>query len=196
MPKNNLLTKMSDKAAKKASLALSKLSNEKVAVEFAKSAITKIQSNVLTEIDPESIVAGVYLPITGEIKGATLLLFPKKFAFDLCDILAGRKQGTTRQLTELDQSAIKEVGNIVCGNLMTVFSNILKVRIIEHAPVFSFDMFGAISDQIIVQFAQKTEEVLTIEIKLSLKNIQIKGYILVVLEVKKIEAILNRQNLN
>ena len=182
MTKEHVLTEIAKEAAKKASLALLKLCGEKVTVEFVnfnKVEIEKIQKE-FSGMDLESIVAGVYLPVTGDIKGASILIFPEKIAYTLCDELLRRKQGTTRQLSELDKSALKEVGNIICGSLLTVFSNNLKIKIIENVPEFSFDMFGAVVDRMIIQFAQEEEEVLIIELRFGFEHIRIKGHIILI----------------
>ena len=189
MPKKDKLSTMTTEAAKSASRALTKLSSEKVTVEVAKAEITKVQ-RTFPGIGPESIVAGIYLPITGEIKGASLLIFPEKIAYTLCDLLVRRKPGTTRKLTELDKSALKEVGNIICGSFLTVFSNTLKIKIIEHIPELSFDMFGAVVDQIIVQFAQKAQEALVIEVKFVFEHANIKGYVVLVFGIEEMKAIM------
>jgi chemotaxis protein CheC len=183
------LDKIAKEASMNASLALLKLSGEKVSVEFTKERIGKIQ-NVFSHVDPESMVAGVYLPITGDIKGASILIFPRKIAYTLCDVLVRRKPGTTRQLSELDKSALKEVGNIICGSLLTVFSNTLKIKIIENIPEFSFDMFGAVVDQVIAQFVQKAEDVLLLELKFGFEHIKIKGHVLLVFGAEEMKVII------
>jgi len=188
--KKNLLAEITNEAAKDASLALLKLCGEKITVEFVDVEVEKIQK-AFSGIDLESIVAGVYLPITGDIKGASILIFPEKIAYTLCDVLVRRKPGTTRKLTELDKSALKEVGNIICGSLLTVFSNHLKVKIIENLPELSFDMFGAVVDQIIIQFVQKAEEVLIIELRFGFEHIMIKGHIILIFGHKEIKAIID-----
>jgi len=190
MPKKDLLSKMINEAAEKASLALLKLSGERVSVDFAKVTVGKIQA-AFSHIDPELIVAGIYLPITGDVKGASILVFPKKIAYILCDELNGRKIGTTRQLSELDKSALKEVGNILCGNLLTVLSNTLKIKIVENVPEFSFDMFGAVVDQIVVQFVQKTEDVLLVEITFGFEHVEIKGHLLLLFGVEEMKLIID-----
>lgn len=183
------LTKMTDEAAKFASKALSKLSGEKVTVEVSKVEITKIQRK-FPDIEPETIVAGIYLPITGEVKGASLLIFPEKIAYTLCDVLVKRKPGTTRKLTELDKSALKEVGNIICGSFLTVFSNTLKIKIVENVPSLSFDMFGAVVDVIIAEFAQKAQESLVIEVKFVFEHANIKGYVVLIFGLEEMKAIM------
>lgn len=196
MPKEHVLTEIAKEATKKASLALLKLSGDEASVEFTKIEVGKIQK-VFSKIDPELIVTGVYLPISGDVKGASLLIFPKEIAYALCDVLVKRKAETARQLTEIDKSALKEVGNIVLGSLLTVFSNRLKMKMIEHLPKFSHDMFGALVDQIITQFIQKAEEVLTIELLFNFKSTtHIKGYVFLIFGTEEIKVLIKKMEKN
>jgi len=139
----------------------------------------------------ETRVAGIYLPITGEVTGASLLIFPEPIAYTLSDLLVRRKKGTTHQLTELDKSALKEVGNIICGSFLTVFSNTLKIKIVEHVPEFSFDMFGAVVDQIIAEFAKKADEAMVIEVKFNFEHANIKGYVVLIFGIDQMKTILD-----
>jgi len=189
---NIKLQKINKQAALNASHALSKLIDRPVSVEISKAEIKKVEA-ISPLIGSEEIVAGIYLPVTGVIKGAALLIFPKETAFTLSDLLVGREPGTTRKLTELDESALKEVGNIISGNYLAVLSNTLQAKIIEHTPSFSFDMFGAIISQIIAKFAQETEKALVIEIGFGFKPITIKGYFLLLFTIEELDTIFERE---
>ena len=179
----NRLQEINKQAALNASKALSKLVDQQVSIDICEVAVKKVEG-LNPIIGPEEIIAGIYLPVTGDIQGASLLIFPKETAFTLSDLLIKREPGTTRKLTELDESALKEVGNIISGNYFTILSNKLQVDIIEHIPNFSFDMFGAIISQIIVKFAQKAENVLVIEMEFNFKALTLRGYFLILLRVE------------
>jgi len=183
------LQEINKKAALNTSRALSKLIDRPVGVEISNATVKKMEK-LSPLIDPEDIVAVIYLPITGGLKGASLLIFPKETAFTLSDLLMKREPGTTKKLTELDKSALKEVGNILSGNYFTTLSNMLQVKIIENIPRFSFDMFGAIISQIISNFAQEAEKALIIEIEFTFKPIKLKGYFLLLFRLEEINALL------
>ena len=185
----NKLHEVNEQAAVNASEALSKLIDRQVEVEISKTEVKKVE-DLSPLIGPEEMVAGIYFPVTGDINGAALLIFPKETAFVLSDLLVKREPGTTHKLTELDKSALKEMGNIISGNYLTVLTNVLQIKIIEHIPNFSFDMFGAIVSQIITDFAQKTEKALVIEIEFTFKPETFKGYFLLLFEVEQFKAML------
>ncbi len=185
----NRLQQINEQASAKASQALSKLIDRVVEVGISKLEIKRVEDlNPL--IDQEDTVAGIYLPVTGDIRGAALLVFPKEIAFILCDLLVKREPGTTRKLTKLDESALKEVGNIISGNYLSVLANTLQIKIVEHVPSFSFDMFGAIVSQIIAKFAEKTQNALVIEVEFIFKLGTYKGYFLLLVAVEQLQAML------
>ena len=182
------LKEINKQAALNASAALSKLIGMSVKIQILETKVRKVEK-LSPIIGPEEIVAGIYLPVTGEVKGAGLLIFPKESAFTLSDLLVRREPGTTWELTELDKSALKELGNIVFGNYCTVLSNVLQVKIIGHIPSFSFDMFGAILSQVIAEFAQNAETALAIEVEFLFKPATLHGYFVLLFELAEMNAI-------
>lgn len=187
--KEQKLARIINEASNSASRALTKLSGEKVNVSVSRTEITKINRR-FPGIKPETIVVGVYLPITGDFKGVSLLVIPEKIACTLCDLLVKRKPETTLKLTELDKSALKEVGNIICGSFLTVFSNTTNVRIIENVPSLSIDMFGAVVDMLVTKFAKNAEDSLIMEIKFVFEKADIKGYFNLIFGLEQVKEIM------
>lgn len=183
------LKEINKQAALRSSLALSKLVDQPIRVKVCRVGVVKVEE-IYSDLDPEEIVAGIYLPIKGSVQGASLLIFPKETAFILSDLLVKREPGTTRKLTKLDESALKEVGNIVSGNYFSVLSNVLQTKIIESVPRFSFDMVGAVVSQIISKFAQEAEKALLIEVEFIFKPVKLRGYFLILFRLEEINALL------
>ncbi|MBU0571412.1 MAG: chemotaxis protein CheC [Candidatus Omnitrophica bacterium] len=180
------LEKMINESARAASDALSKLSDNQVTIKVSSAEITNVK-RTWPGIGPETIVGGIYMPISGEVAGAALIVIPENVAYALSDMLVKRPVGSTKKLTELDISALKEVGNIICGNFMTIFSNTLKVKIVENLPQFTFDMFGAVVEQIIAQFAERSERALIIEVRFSFGETSTPGNIILIFGIEEID---------
>ncbi len=183
------LQKINNQAALNASIALSKLVDKPVSLKMSPVEVRNVEG-LSPIIGPEEIVAGIYVPVTGEVKGAAVIIFPKETAFTLSDLLVRREPGITRKLSELDRSALKELGNIISGNYFTVLSNMLQVKIIGDIPRFSFDMFGAVISQVITEFSQKAEKALVIELKFIFDLTTLSGHFLLMLDRAEIKAIL------
>ncbi len=190
MPGRYTLNELADLAAKNSSEAIAKLTGQAVTIEISTVKIRKIRKDY-ADINPESMVSGVYIPVTGDINGAAILVFSEKVACHLCDLLVRREPGTTSQLTELDKSALKELSNIACGSFLMILSNVLKIRIIEHVPKYCFDMFGAVVDQVISQFALTPDDSLVIEIKFIFDEVLVEGNIILLFGLESMKSIID-----
>jgi len=183
------LQKINSVAAANASRALKKLFKENVILKIPRATITDV-NKIKPPIDPEEMTVGIYLPIGGDVKGAALLVIPRDTSFVLSDILLKKKEGSTRKLTRLDKAALKEVGNIICGQYFTVFSNMLRIKIVENIPHFSYNMFGSIISDIIARFSRLSDEALIVEVNMVFKPKVLKAYFLLLFEPLKITRLL------
>ena len=66
----------------------------------------------------------------------------------------------------------------------------LEIKIVEHVPSLSFDMFGAVVDVIIAEFAQKAQDALVIEVKFVFEHADIKGYVVLIFGLEEMKAII------
>jgi chemotaxis protein CheC len=110
----------------------------------------------------EKVVVGIFMRFTGPISGNILLLFPKKSALLLREILTGDK---SKQLVfdEYHTSLLKEVGNIVTGSYLSVMEGLLKMRLVQSVPWFAFDLASAIIDPILIQLGKDSDSTVVVE---------------------------------
>lgn len=185
------LKEVSHIGAAHAARALSKLIGQRIDVNVSIAAPVS-----LTQL-PEAVggrkesVAGVYLPVTGDLEGAVLLVFPERSVLELADLLMKREVGVATRLSEMDQSAIKEVGNILSGSCLTALSQFLGMKLVEHIPDLACDVVGTLVDSITVKFGQKAEQVLVIVVEMTTKEkVKIMAYFFLLFSLKEAEAIL------
>jgi chemotaxis protein CheC len=185
-----LLQKINEKAAFKSSEGLAKLIGRSAVVKMTDVQIRPVKE--LSEIlKSDDIVAVIHTALTGDIQGAALVIFPKDTAFALSDFLHKREEGTTRRLAPLDESALKEVANIVSANYYGLFENILEVKIILNLPNFSFDMFGAMIEQVIAKSAKEGDQALISQLEFVFPPTTLKGYFVnAIFGVEKVKAIM------
>jgi len=180
---------MTKKAAKNASRSLQKLSDNQVSVNISDIHVKNLDY-VFPDLGAETMVVGICLRITGDIAGVSLLIFPENVAYDMCDLLFRRESGATSHLTDLDKSALKEVGNILCGSFLTVLSNTLKIKIIENLPDLSFDMFGAVAGGTVAQMSQQAKNALVINVTFKFEHSVVAGHVLLVFGIEEMNAII------
>jgi chemotaxis protein CheC len=100
-------------------------------------------------------IVGVYLELTNEFLGSILFLYPYKSALTLSDLLMYQEVGTTKQLDEMAQSAITEVGNVVVSAYTNALSELLGCSVMLSPPTFSMDFPNVFMDKITKQFGAK-----------------------------------------
>lgn len=187
----DILRTMTIKAAENATRAFSKMAGQDVKVEVAHTHIQAFRKDI-ADVDLEARVAGVYLPVSGDVNGAVLLIFSEDTAYACLDQLFKRESLARHALSLIERSALIEVGNILCGSFLTVLSNTLKVKIVENIPSLEIDMYGAIVEHLVIQFSHKPEEVLLIEVKLVLSKTDLLGYVVIIFAFEEMKALIEK----
>lgn len=171
--------------------ALSRMIGQTVKAKLLAARMTSLADLPELVGDKETMVSGIYLPVTGDISGSLLMVFPQRSAFILVDTLLKKKLGTTKELDEMDKSALSEAGNILAGNCLTALSNALGMHLIEHVPDFAQSMVGALIDNVAVAFGQKAERALIIQVELGTEEeIKVVGYFFLLFALKEAHAML------
>lgn len=177
--------------AQHAATALSKMIRQTVRAKLLAAKMTALVDLPNLVGDRETIVSGIYLPVTGNLSGSLLMVFPEKSALTLVDMMFKRNVGTTKELDEIDRSALSEAGNILAGNCLTALSHLLGMHLIEHVPDYAHGMVGSLVDNVAVAFGQKAEQALIIQVELKTEEkVRIVGYFLLLFALKEAHAML------
>ncbi len=110
----------------------------------------------------EVVMAGIYLAIDGDIKGSIMFLLEKKAAKHLVGKLMGM-ESEGDGLSEMELSALKEVGNIITGAYLNSLSSITNLTIYPSVPDLTVDMAGAILSVPAIEFAALGDRMLMIQ---------------------------------
>jgi chemotaxis protein CheC len=177
--------------AQHAATALSKMIEQTVNAKLLAARMTSLADLPTLVGDRETMVSGIYLPVTGDLSGSLLMVFPQKSAFLLVDIMFKKKIGTTKELDEMDKSALAEAGNILAGYCLTALSHMLGMHLVEHVPDFAHGMVGALIENVAVAFGQKAERALIIQVELSTEEkVKVVGYFFLLFALKEAHAML------
>ena len=90
----------------------------------------------------EQVMAGMYLAIQKDITGSILFLVKEEVALHLVKKLMGDYAQDIRG--EMEQSALKEISNIITGAYLNALSTMTGLRIEPSVPDLAIDMAGAI----------------------------------------------------
>ena len=110
----------------------------------------------------ETLMAGIYLGIEGDITGSIMFLLEKQTARHLVDKLTGMEM-EGEEFTEMEFSALKEVGNIITGAYLNSLSSLTNLVIYPSIPDLTVDMAGAILSVPAIQFGEVGDKMLLIQ---------------------------------
>ena len=110
----------------------------------------------------EIIMAGIYLGIEGDIAGSIMFLLEKQAARHLVDKLIGKSM-EGEEFSEMEFSALKEVGNIITAAYLNSLSSLTGLRIQPSVPDLTVDMAGAILSVPAIEFGTLGDKMLLIQ---------------------------------
>jgi len=110
----------------------------------------------------EIIMAGIYLAIEGDVAGSIMFLLEKQAARHLVDKLMGMSM-EGEEFSEMEFSALKEVGNIITAAYLNSLSSLTGLRIQPSVPDLTVDMAGAILSVPAIEFGALGDKMLLIQ---------------------------------
>jgi chemotaxis protein CheC len=175
-----------------AATALSQLIKKKIMISVPEVKILKLQEVENLLGDSNTLVAGIIMNVLGDITAKILLLLTRESALSLADMLLQKPVGSTKVLSEVGNSAIKETGNILAGAYMNALNEFLGMLLLPSVPSLVFDISGAILASLSEGFEGMSTHILSIETQFSEANEKvIKGYLLLVPDIASVKVLLN-----
>lgn len=169
---------------RKAAEAVSMMSSSTVRMDVISAGVAPTAR--LSEIagNPEDLVAGVYIQVTGDVPGHALLVFSYDSALQLVDILTGQHSGTTVRLDEMESSVIQEVGNIVTSAYLNAISEFFGWSLMPSPPSVAVDMSAAVIDSVLLSTGHFDDETISIVTKFAGRKQAMRGFFLYIPEVQ------------
>lgn len=168
--------------------ALSQLLGKRITITVPKANIVPLSDISKVMGDPNTLVAGLILSILGDATGKIILLFPRDSALHLADMLLKQPLGTSKILSEMGHSAIKEAGNILTGAYLSALNEFLGMLLLISVPTLVFDMAGALLSTV-TQGLDKDSKVILIETRFLDDQQEIAGYFVLAPDAASLRAI-------
>ena len=123
--------------ASHAATALSQMVNKEIKIGIPNIKIIPIEETVEC-VQCEEVIAGVFLKITGELPTHVLMLIGFESALQLSNLLLGSEPDLYKgDLDEMEQSAIKEVGNIIMSSFFDSVTELIGISMIPGPPAIA-----------------------------------------------------------
>ena len=139
----------------------------------------------------DSVIAAVLMHMMGDLTGRTLLLFPEQSARALCDILLRRPAGTTTEFGVMEQSGIKEVGNILSSAYLNALSDFMGMMLVPSVPSLVVDLSAAVLTSTYLNFGTERDYVFCVESEFQFEgeSSNLKGHFLLLPDLASLRAI-------
>ena len=175
-----------------AATALSQMTNRRIMITVPRITIARLEDVAGLLGDPQQVVAAVLLHILGDLTGRTLLLFPERAAKRLCDLLLKRSTGRTTDFGALEQSTLKEAGNILCGAYMNALSSFMGMMLLPSVPSLVIDLSAAVLTSTYLNFGHDRDFVFCVETQFQFRaeNELLAGHFLLMPDMASLRAIL------
>jgi chemotaxis protein CheC len=127
-----------------AATALSQMTNRTIMISVPEVNVRPLEDVAELFGSADAVIAAVLMHMMGDLTGRTLLMFPEQSAKTLSDILFRRAPGATESFGAMEQSGLKEVGNILVSAYMTALSDFMGMMLVPSVPSLVIDLSGAV----------------------------------------------------
>lgn len=190
----DVLKEIGNIGAGNATTALSKMLSIKMDMSVPHVALlpfSEIESVIGSE---DQTVVGILLGIEGDIDGMMMFLFDMKSAHHLVNTLMMRDVNMDEDLgpdsfSEIEMSALNEIGNIVSGSYLTAISTLTNMKMVATVPDMKVDMVGALLSVPATEFGKYGDKLLMIQSEFGEMNF-VTGYFLLIPELESYDKIL------
>ena len=192
----DVLKEIGNIGAGNATTALSQMLSMKMDMSVPKVALISFKE--ISDIigSEEQIVVGILLELEGEINGMMMFFFDIKSAHHLVNVLMQRpiesktSDNESTEFTEIEMSALNEIGNIVAGSYLTAIATLTSMKIISSVPNMTIDMVGALLSVPAIEFGKYGDKLLLIESQFGEMDF-VTGYFLLIPDYESYDKILS-----
>jgi len=89
---------------------------------------------------PNARVAAVMMRVMGDFTGTTVVAADAGVAHSLCGMLLSRSAATGAEFDPMEQSTLKETGNILCSAYLNALSDFLGLMLLPSVPDLVVDI--------------------------------------------------------
>ncbi|MFD2670080.1 chemotaxis protein CheC [Marinicrinis sediminis] len=130
----------------------------------------------------EEVVIAVFLRVVGDAPGNLFFLISRESAVQLLSKVVGSQElmkaleNDSLDLTELQVSALQEMGNILAGSYLSSLADFTQLSMSPTVPSLAIDMAGAILSYGLIQFGEMGEHAVLIDTTFHDGEDQVEGH--------------------
>lgn len=186
----DVLKELGNIGAGNAITALTQMLNKKLDMKVPVVELVSFEELASIICPEEELVVGIYLMLEEDISGSMMFMLPEKSAHSLVNRLLSYPMDEMQPFTEMDLSALQEIGNIIAGAYLSALSSLTGMTITSSVPYLSIDMAAAILSVPAIEFGQIADKALLIRTEFG-DEVMIDGYFILIPELDSYDKILS-----
>jgi chemotaxis protein CheC len=146
-----------------AATALSQMTDRTIMINVPEVNVRRLEEVAELLGPPDTVVAAVLMHMMGDLTGRTAVILPLSAAQTLCDLLLRKTRGTTVDFGEMEESSLKETGNILTSAYLTALSDFMGMMLVPSVPSLVTDYAGAVITAAHLSFARERDVVFCVD---------------------------------
>ncbi|UUZ95705.1 chemotaxis protein CheC [Paenibacillus sp. P25] len=137
----------------------------------------------------EQVVVAIFLRVEGETPGNLFFILTLDSAKKALRNLVGIEVIDEESYSEMELSALNEIGNILAGSYLTSLADFTMLNMSPTVPSLAIDMAGAVLSYGVLQFGQMGDQALLIDTKFLDGNDEVEGHFFLIPDPESFEKI-------
>lgn len=174
----------------RAAASLSELTGKRVQVDLPRlwvCSIDELKDRLMEVVSGD--LATVHQFFGGPMAGDAVLLLEYEKAVQLADLLTGGEVALGGRLDQSAREVIAEIGNVVLSSCLAAFGNVLHVAVSFAVPRIQIESLDGMLRSVVIDHDQGIPYALVAATEFGLADLEISGYLIVVIGVKSLELV-------
>ena len=185
----DVLKEIGNIGAGNATTALANMLGLKIDMKVPNVALLSFQELTTAICPEEEVVVAIFLEVTEDIDGSMMFIMQRESARYLVNILMMKQGEESLEFDEMEQSALKEIGNIIAGSYLNALSTLTNLKIAPSIPYLSIDMAASILSVPAIMFGKYGDNALMISTEFG-DDVKIDGHFILLPEPDSYDKIL------
>ncbi len=140
---------------------------------------------------PETPVVAILVELYGDIKGIMMFVLGNSFAQSLLKSLMGEDNVDCLHLSEMENSALSEIGNIMIGAYTAAIASLAHLEIKISVPAVTADMVGSLLTVPAAEMGSVSDKIIFIEDDFINTNDKITANMMLIPHLESLNKLMN-----
>ena len=175
-----------------ASTSLASVTQQKITMTVPQVQILDINKILRILGGPEKIISAVLVKFSGDIEGIMLYLQSLEFINVVLKSTLSKTVESYDQLTELEYSALIEIGNIMISSYINAITSLINVQVDLTVPANAINMLGAIMNVPMTEYGYNSDKMMIINGSIICDGQKIESDLLMIPDIPSLQTIMEK----